>query len=76
MSTRKLIPPLYYTNKEDMDQTRCPSIQRALIAEQKEHSSYHTYNFTELIKSDSNFLNSIVTGDESWCFAHDLETKR
>ncbi len=29
-----------------------------------------------MIKSDPNFLDSIITGEESWCFAYDLETKR
>ncbi len=28
------------------------------------------------MKSDPNFLDSIITGDESWCFVYDPETKR
>jgi len=26
--------------------------------------------------ADKNFFNKIVTGDETWCFAYDPETKR
>jgi hypothetical protein len=26
--------------------------------------------------ADKNFLNKIITGDETWCFAYDPETKR
>ncbi len=28
-----------------------------------------------MIKSNSNFLDYIITGDKSWCFAYDPETK-
>ncbi len=47
----------------------------ALTAEQKEQHLNYAYDLTEMIKSDLNFLDSIITGDESWCFAYDLETK-
>jgi len=26
--------------------------------------------------ADKNFFNKIITGDETWCFAYDPETKR
>ena len=26
--------------------------------------------------ADKNFLNKIITGDETWCFGYDPETKR
>jgi len=29
-----------------------------------------------MINGDKNFLDKIITGDESWCFAYDPETKR
>ncbi len=48
----------------------------ALTANQKEQCLNHAYNLLETIKSDPNFLDSVITGDESWCFAYDrLETK-
>jgi len=29
-----------------------------------------------MIKGDKNFLDKVITGDESWCFTYDPETKR
>jgi hypothetical protein len=26
--------------------------------------------------ADKNFFNTVITGDETWCFAYDPETKR
>ncbi len=51
-------------------------VLHSLTAKQKEQGFNHAYNLIEMIKSDTNFLESIITGDESWCFAHDPETKR
>ncbi len=48
----------------------------ALTAEQKEQCLNHTYNPIESVKSDPDSLDSIITGDESWCFACDPETRR
>ena len=33
-------------------------------------------NIVETAENDPEFLDSIITGDESWCFKYDLETKR
>jgi len=30
----------------------------------------------EYARSDENFLKTIVTGDETWCFQYESETKR
>ncbi len=48
----------------------------ALTTEQKEQCLNHVYNLIETIKSDPNFMDSIITGDKGWCFAYDAETKR
>ncbi len=55
---------------------RAWSVPHALIAKQKEQRLNHPYNLIETIKSDPNFLNSIITGGKGWCFAYNLETKR
>ncbi len=39
--------------------------EHALTAEKKEQCPHHAYNLTETIKSDPNFSDSIITGDES-----------
>ncbi len=50
-------------------------MSHAMTAEQKEQCLNHAYNLIETIKDDPNFLDSIITGYESWCFAYDPETK-
>ncbi len=35
----------------------------------------HAYDLIETIKRDPNFLHSIITGDESWCFTYDQEAE-
>ncbi len=39
------------------------------------HWQPNAYDPIEMIKGDPNFLDSIITGDESWGFAYNLETK-
>ncbi len=51
-------------------------VLHALTTEQTEQRLNHAYYLIETIKSDPNFSDSIITGDESWCFAYDPETKR
>ncbi len=47
----------------------------ALTAKQKEqHPQSHLWPYWNDQKRP-NFLDSIITGDESWCFSYDLETK-
>ncbi len=48
----------------------------ALKAKQKEQRFTHTYDLTETIKSNQNFLKYIITDNEIWCFAYDPETQR
>jgi transposase len=33
-------------------------------------------NLLSMINGDKNILYKVITGDESWCFAYDRETKR
>ncbi len=49
-------------------------VPHSLTAKQKERALITLT--TLMIKSDPNFLDSIITGDDSWCFAYDLEIMR
>ncbi len=48
----------------------------ALTAEQWEQLDVLAKGLLEMIAHDSNFLDSIITGDKSWHFSYDLERKR
>ncbi len=63
--------------REDLQKrTLCARfVLHTLTAELKERRLNHVYGLIEMIESNPNFLDSIITGDESWCFAYDLETK-
>ncbi len=55
---------------------RCaPFVSHALTVKQKKQRLNHTYDLIKTIKGDLNFLDSMITSDESWCFAYDPETK-
>ncbi len=50
-------------------------VPHTLMAKQKEQYLNHSFDLIETIKSDPNFLDSIIMGDECWCFVYDPETK-
>lgn len=47
-----------------------------LTEEQKEQRVNAARDFIEFADSNPDFLNKIITGDESWCFQYDPTTKR
>lgn len=51
-------------------------VPHSLTAEQKEARVAASANLVEMADMDADFLNLIVTGDESWCFEYDPTTKR
>lgn len=51
-------------------------VPHMLTDEQKQIRLSCYQDFIETADSDSNFLKTIVTGDESWCFMYDPQTKR
>ena len=51
-------------------------MEHFLTPEQKIRRVAASETFVEMADSDSNFLNKIITGDESWCFQYDPSTKR
>jgi hypothetical protein len=44
-------------------------------AEQREDRVTSCQDIIAMADADKNFLNKIITGDETWSFAYDLETK-
>ncbi len=84
-SLSRLIPEWTGIPKTIVRQILCEDLQKwklceqfvphALTVAQKEKCLNHAYDLIEMIKSNTNFLDSIITGGESWCFAHDPETK-
>lgn len=51
-------------------------VPHSLTTEQKEERVAACQDLLQMQKSNPEFLNKIITGDESWCFAYDPETKR
>ncbi|XP_011880667.1 PREDICTED: putative uncharacterized protein FLJ37770 [Vollenhovia emeryi] len=51
-------------------------VPKVLTDEQKDVRVLRCQELLELCENDPNFLNSVITGDESWIFEYDPETKR
>lgn len=51
-------------------------VPHSLTEDQKKQRVLSSKEFVELADSDKSFLERIVTGDETWCFMYDPETKR
>ncbi len=49
-------------------------VPQALTAKQHNKRVADTCDMLEMVKNDPEFSDSIITGDESWCFVYDLET--
>jgi len=47
-----------------------------LTPEQREDRVTSCQDIIAMVDADKFFLNKIITGDETWCFAYDPETKR
>ncbi|GFS92932.1 FLJ37770-like protein [Trichonephila clavipes] len=62
---------------EDLGKTKkCAKfVPHTLIPEQKATGSAYIRYIISFAENDPNFLKSIVTGDESWSFQYDSETK-
>jgi hypothetical protein len=46
-----------------------------LTPEQREDRVTTCQDIIAMANADKNFFNKIITGDETWCFAYDPETK-
>ncbi|UYV74190.1 hypothetical protein LAZ67_11002371 [Cordylochernes scorpioides] len=51
-------------------------VPKVLTQDQKELRVLRCQELLDLIKNEPDFLSSVVTGDESWMFEYDLESKR
>jgi len=51
-------------------------VPKNLTIEQKDNQKDVRLHLLERIQSDRNFLKNVITGDETWVFEYDLETKR
>jgi len=51
-------------------------VPKNLTIEQKENRKDVYLHLLERIQSDRNFLKNVITGDETWIFEYDPETKR
>jgi ribosomal protein S25 len=51
-------------------------VPKMLSPEQKETRMTLAGDLLTMADQDSNFLNNIITGDETWCFLYDPQTKR
>jgi hypothetical protein len=63
---------------EDLGKTKvCAKfVPYTLTNEQKSKRSAHCRDIISAAENDPDFLKSIVTGDETWCFQYDPKTKR
>ena len=50
-------------------------VPKLLTMEQKQLRLEITQDMLDCVESDSNFLNTVITGDESWVYGYDPETK-
>lgn len=50
-------------------------VPHILTHEQKQTRFSCSRDFIKNVYSEPNFLKTIVTGDESWCFMYDFQTK-
>ena len=64
--------------KEDFgERMLCASfVSPSLTTDQREDRVTSWQDLIAMADADKNFLNKIIIGDETWCFAFDLETKR
>jgi len=66
------------TLREDLKKRKLCSrfVLHALTREQMDERVAACQDQLNMINGDKNFLDKVITGDESWCFAYDPETKR
>jgi hypothetical protein len=63
--------------QEDLGKRKlCASfVPHSLTPEQREDRVTSCQDIIVMADTDNNLFNKIITGDETWCFAYDPETK-
>lgn len=64
------------TGEMQMRKVCAKLVPKILTDEQRELRVQRSQELLDLIENDPDFLNSVVTGDESWIFEYDPESKR
>ncbi|UYV78741.1 hypothetical protein LAZ67_16002621 [Cordylochernes scorpioides] len=64
--------------KNDLHLKRSPAkfVPHLLMNEQKEHRKETGKNMVEMFNSDPHWLKNVITGDETWGYGYEPETKR
>jgi len=64
--------------KEDLGKRklRARFVPHSLTPEQREDQDTSCQDIIAIAEADKKCLNKLITGDETWCFAYDPETKR
>jgi hypothetical protein len=64
--------------KEDLGKRKLCArfVPQSLTPEERDDRITSVQDIIVMVDADKNFLNKIITGDETWCFAYDPETKR
>ncbi len=70
----KTIVPLILHDDLKKWKIRARFVPHALTVEQCDQRVAYVLDLLEMVKNDPEFLDLIITGDESWCFAYDRET--
>jgi len=62
---------------DDLGLRRVPAkfVPKLLTVEQKQLRQEIAQDMLDCVESDSNFLNTVITGDESWVYGYDPATK-
>jgi hypothetical protein len=73
-----LKPEVIRILKENLGKTILCScvVPHSLTPEQREDRVPSCQDIIAMVDADKNFFNKIITGNETWCFAYDPETKR
>ena len=66
---------LILTDKLKMRRAAAKFVPRLLTDEQKENRVTVSQELFDCLNADENFLKNVVTGDETWVYGYDVETK-